>query len=146
MDSRERSVWENHLEFRPSPSHLHPVMSERSRMRLHPGKTGPLLGRRQRLFCIHYVPRLFWGHSARNTVDWAIVGLGNDPNFRINDREGWTKRAKGLDNRWCVFESRLPQATGLLQAGTEKCSKAQSHLSLERSLARPPPAVDGGSG
>uniref|UniRef100_A0A8D1NGB5 Glutamine synthetase n=1 Tax=Sus scrofa TaxID=9823 RepID=A0A8D1NGB5_PIG len=44
---------------------------------------------------------LLRGHSARNTVARAVVGLGNVPNFRISDREGgWAERAKSLGNRW----------------------------------------------
>lgn len=45
-------------------------------------------------------------------MDWATVDLGNVPNFRISDREGRAERVKGLDDRWCVFEGRLPQAMG----------------------------------
>lgn len=55
---------------------------------------------------------LLWGHSARNTMARAIVGLGHISNCRISDREAWTERAKTLANRWSVLEGRLPQATG----------------------------------
>lgn len=70
-------------------------------------------GREQRLLCYSSCSLSFlWEHGARNTVDWATVDLGNVPNFRISDREGRAERAKGLDDRWRVFEGRRPQGMG----------------------------------
>lgn len=67
-------------------------------------------GREQRLLVsFTWSPPLLWGHSARNPVDWAIVGLGNVPNFRISDREGWMGRAGRLDARWSVSGAGCPR-------------------------------------
>lgn len=132
---RERSVGENHLKFLARLLDHHPhVTSDRRRERFviaawqnrpfaRPGSKGCCF--------IRHVPRLSWGHSARNTVDWAIVGLGNVPNFRISDREGWTKRA----NVWVTDGACLKAGCLRLLEGFSKAFSEQGHKNAPKHKA-----------
>ena len=56
---------------------------------------------------------LLWGHSARNTVDRAVVGLGNVPSFRKSDREGWIEQEVWTTDGLCLKP--VLEATGHMQ-------------------------------